>query len=358
MKKKYLGIHGEIRQIALGFAILTVVKIAIFFFSLDVGYGSVYIQDLGYMDFFSDYFTINGIDRGTLIISLSGVDDKKTSITEEDIIMHGFRAEVSTKYTSKDHGEVFCVFELSNLTDIPDCDEKLICIKDRAVFDNNGEMILASLHVISSKFVSLRQYIVCCILFLLLYNIIFLFNANVLNGGSIMSGVFLWIEALVYEGPMISWLDKIVKLNIEHKYMLFTLLVLAAELTFLIYVSRKLLVPKGHYIFTILLSTLALAQFSQIFSVYYMHIMDIYELPPIGISTVADEIYEISGYSFYSLFRRRLISQLDYIKFSFRYFFSFPPGSTGAFILAHVYCKENQQEKPDCDGEISKNIVL
>ena len=90
-----------------------------------------------------------------------------------------------------------------------------------------------------------------------------------------------------------------------------------------------------------------------------------------GVSTVADEIYEISGDS---LLVDTLTLQLNYIKFSFRYFFTFPPdeyygwisilqfalgriyevvvfGSVGAFVLEQIRHRDKQRQgERDCNN--------
>ncbi len=370
-KNRSLGVFEEIKRISVSFVILAFIGMMALLFTMDAGCNYTNIQDYGHMDFYTDYFTINGFDTGSIIISASGIDEEKTSIAEEDIILQGFTAETSITYLSKEEGNVFCVIRLSNMESASDLDEKTISLKEGVISVEDKASPSVTLRGLGNKFVSMREYTVYCILFFSLYNILFLFNASILDGGGIASSVLLWIESLAYEGPIVLWLVKIVRLNLAHKYILFSLFLLIVEFCFFICVSKNLLTTKGYCLFIIFLSTTALAQFSQIFTIYYIHIRAAFELPAMGVSTVADEIYEISGDS---LLVDTLTLQLNYIKFSFRYFFTFPPdeyygwisilqfalgriyevvvfGSVGAFVLEQIRHRDKQRQgERDCNN--------
>lgn len=202
-KNRSLGVFEEIKRISVSFVILAFIGMMALLFTMDAGCNYTNIQDYGHMDFYTDYFTINGFDTGSIIISASGIDEEKTSIAEEDIILQGFTAETSITYLSKEEGNVFCVIRLSNMESASDLDEKTISLKEGVISVEDKASPSVTLRGLGNKFVSMREYTVYCILFFSLYNILFLFNASILDGGGIASSVLLWIESLAYEGPIV-----------------------------------------------------------------------------------------------------------------------------------------------------------
>ena len=73
-KNRSLGVFEEIKRISVSFVILAFIGMMALLFTMDAGRNYTNIQDYGHMDFYTDYFTINGFDTGSIIISASGID--------------------------------------------------------------------------------------------------------------------------------------------------------------------------------------------------------------------------------------------------------------------------------------------
>ena len=304
------------------------------------------------MEFHPDFFIINGKDTGFLYISFSDTDLSKVKITKDDILFKGFSASITYFDVSEYGDHVSCYISLSSISNTSGQEEKSIELRE-GVASIQGKNSPSLKLKVFGNFISMQQFMVLNILLSIVWNILFLIYANILYGKGLTASIFLWIGFIICGIYPFAWRIKIVNLNLDHYHTLFVLLLIVIELSFCIWVSKRTLKSSGYSLFIILLSTLTIARFSQIFSRYYLHLGQVYNFPSISTPTID------SNFNYINSFQSELSYTLYYMELSFRYFFTFPPdeyyglvailqfsmgkvyevvvfGSVGSIILEHV----------------------
>lgn len=354
-------IIGRIGRIWLNLAVLFMSGFFIMLFSgVDDGYWMTETNDKSIsMSFDTRNPIINEREFGILFIRFKNVED--LHITPDNLTFVGFTAEIDIFDLSEGEDETTCFVRLENITDIPTAKEKSIRI-DQGVVTISGKNNAAINLKMNLKFISENRSLFYSTIIFFVCNAFFLLCAIFLSGGTVIAGFFLSLDCFVFDNLSLLAFARVLRHSSNFRHTIYVIVLICADVFFHLWMAKKALKPNGYIIAIVCLATLSLINLSQVFTMYYESIHNEYSLSLIYLPNIdyqLDQVNIIDNPWIY-----RIGWSLYNVKFSFRYFFEFPPeeyygwiailqftigkiydivllGSIGTFILEHY-----QRNKP------------
>ncbi|MEY8573195.1 hypothetical protein AALD01_02120 [Oscillospiraceae bacterium 21-37] len=275
------------------------------------------------MDIFPHHITlIDKRENETLYIKI--FNSENTNISKDNLSFIGFSSDIDSFNLHKDDKEdyEYSFIRLRNITDNPGVKEKRIVLQDGvATIDGikNPSVILDfRIHFISERF-----YVFLSTINFLFWNSLYFIFIMLLSEGRILTGIFLGFAAVVIESHSYSNFHRIIRGNASYGYTTYIIILISIELLYCLYCAKKSLNLNGYALFIIILSTWSLIRFSQIFSLYYLNISSTFSLSPIDIPDIDQQFEWMNDWEHW--WKYDIGWAIYYFKFSFRYFFEFPP---------------------------------
>lgn len=293
------------------------------------------------MDVFSHHsILIDKRENETLRIEI--FNSENTSISKNSLSFIGFSSDIDSFSLNKDENEdyEYCFVILRNITNNPEVKEKRIILQD-GVATMNGVKSPAVILDFQIRFISERFYIFLSIIIFLFWNFLFFIFIILLSVGKIPTGIFLGFAAVVTECHSYSDFHRIIQNNESYTYTAFVITLIFIELLYYFYCAKKSLNLNGYALFIVILSTWSLIRFSQIFSLYYLNISSAFTLSPIDIPDIDQQFEWMNDWG--HMWKRNIGLAIYYFKFSFKYFFEFPPEdyygwvSILQFVIGKIY---------------------